>query len=92
VKSFSVAGLSGSFYLCGMSEDPANLTLVLLRRLDEKMDRVLDVLAEHGRRITSLGAQVAALHVDFAGQSLRMDRIEHRFDRIERRLDLVAAP
>jgi hypothetical protein len=82
-----------------MTDDTANLTLVFLRRLDDKMDRVLDVLAEHGRWITSLEAQVAALHSDvamlhgdFAGQSLRMDRIEQRLDRIERRLDLVAAP
>jgi hypothetical protein len=74
-----------------MIEDTANLTLVYLRRLDEKMDRVLDVLAEHGRRITSLEAQIAALHGDFAGQSLRMDRIESRLDRIERRLDLLPA-
>jgi hypothetical protein len=72
-----------------MAEDTANLTLVYLRRLDEKMDRVLDVLAEHGRRITSLESQIAGLHGDFAGQSLRMDRIEHRLDRIERRLDLL---
>ena len=72
-----------------MVDDARDLALVFLRRMDRKLDRVLDVLAEHGRRITSLEGQVASLHVDFAGQSLRMDRIEARFDRIERRLDLV---
>ncbi|MDB5408067.1 MAG: hypothetical protein JWL84_2979 [Rhodospirillales bacterium] len=75
-----------------MSDDTADLTLVFLRRLDEKMDRVLDVLSEHGRRVTPLEGQIATLHGDFAGQSLRMDRIEQRLDRIERRLELVAAP
>jgi hypothetical protein len=33
--------------------------------------------------------QVAHLHVDFAGQSARLDRIETCLDRIERRLELV---
>src|SRR5215831_8557196 len=63
-------------YRAAMVDDARDLTLVFLRRMDGKLDRVLDVLAEHGRRITSLEGQVASLHVDFAGQSLRMDRIE----------------
>jgi uncharacterized coiled-coil protein SlyX len=60
------------------------------------MDRVLDGLQDLGRRVTSLEMPVASLHRavgllhgDFAGQSARIDRIEHRLDRIERRLDLV---
>jgi hypothetical protein len=44
------------------------------------------------RRVTSLENQTASLHVDFAGQSARLDRIEVRLDRIERRLDLVESP
>ena len=72
-----------------MSDQPENLTLVYLRRLDEKMDRVIDGLLDLGRRVTSLELQVASLHGDFAGQSVRIDRIEQRLERIERRLDLV---
>jgi hypothetical protein len=74
-----------------MAEDIAGLTLHHLQRLDEKMDRVIDVLVEHGRRLTSLEGHVAGLHVDFAGQSARLDRIEQRLGRIEKRLDLVEA-
>jgi hypothetical protein len=79
-----------------MSDQPENFVLVYLRRLDEKMDRMLDGLQDLGRRVTSLEMQIASLHGDvgllhgdFAGQSLRIDRIEQRLDRIERRLDLV---
>jgi tetrahydromethanopterin S-methyltransferase subunit G len=74
-----------------MADELASTLLVYLRRIDEKVDHVLEVLSEHGRRITSLGAQVANLHGDFAGQSLRMDRIERRLDRIEKRLELTPA-
>ena len=81
-----------------MSDQPENVTLVYLRRLDEKMDRIIDGLQDLGRRVTSLEMQVSSLHHDigllhgdFAGQSQRIDRIEQRLERIERRLDIVAA-
>jgi hypothetical protein len=74
-----------------MADELDSMLLVYLRRIDEKVDRVLEVLSEHGRRITSLAAQVANLHGDFAGQSLRMDRIDRRLDRIEKRLELTPA-
>ena len=72
-----------------MSDEPENLVLVLLRRIDIKLDRVVEDIADLKRRVTSLEGQVALLHGDFASQSLRLDRIEQRLDRIERRLDLV---
>jgi hypothetical protein len=74
-----------------MADELGSMFLVCLRRIDEKVDRVLEVLREHGRRMTSFEAQVANLHGDFAGQSLRMDRIERRLDRIEERLELTPA-
>jgi tetrahydromethanopterin S-methyltransferase subunit G len=75
-----------------MSEEPDNLVLRYLRRMDEKLDRVIDDIADLKRRMTSLEQAVSLLHGDFAGQSLRIDRIEARLERIERRLDLTAAP
>ena len=81
-----------------MTQEPENLSLVYLRRLDTKLDQVLEVLADHGRRLTSLEARVsrvqaelAAIHGDFAGQSVRIDRLEQRLDRIEHRLELREA-
>ena len=73
-----------------MSE-PENLVLVYLRRLDEKMDHLLDGVQDLKRRMTLLELQVSTLHGDFAGQSVRIDRIEARLERIERGLDLVPA-
>ncbi|HWK43894.1 MAG TPA: hypothetical protein VNT30_04200 [Stellaceae bacterium] len=81
-----------------MSEEPDGLVLVYLRRLDEKIDRIIESLQDVQRRVTSLEANVArlreetaSLHGDFAGQSMRMDRIEDRLLRIEHRLDLLPA-
>ena len=73
------------------TSEPDNLVLVMLRRMDEKLDRVIGDIQELKLRVTSLEQQVAHLHVDFAGQSARMDRIEARLDRIERRLELMPA-
>jgi predicted nucleic acid-binding Zn-ribbon protein len=72
-----------------MSDDPQNLMLVFLRRIDAKLDALSEDVADLKRRMTSLEASVSLLHGDFAGQSARIDRIEARLDRIERRLDLV---
>jgi uncharacterized coiled-coil protein SlyX len=81
-----------------MSDGPDNLILIYLRRIDEKVDRVIETQQDHGRRLTSLEGQVAGLHAavaglhaDFAGQSARIDRIEARLDRIEKRLNLIEA-
>jgi hypothetical protein len=74
-----------------VSDAPDNPILVYLRRMDEKLDRLVDTVADLGRRVTSLETKTALLHGDFAAQSLRIDRIELRLERIERRLDIVHA-
>jgi hypothetical protein len=75
-----------------MTDDTANLILTLLRRMDDKLDRAIGDIQDLKQRMTSLEQRVALLHEDFAGQSLRIDRIDIRLDRIERRRDLVATP
>ena len=74
-----------------MSGEPDNLILAYLRRMDEKLDRVVSSVADLGRRVTSLESKVVLLHGDFAAQSERIDRIDVRLDRIERRLEIVPA-
>jgi tetrahydromethanopterin S-methyltransferase subunit G len=74
-----------------MAEEFENLTLALLRRIDGKIDRLVEDVTDIKRRLTSLELQVAQLHGDFAGQSALIDRIETRLDRIERRLELAPA-
>ena len=82
-----------------MSDAPENIVLVFLRRLDVKMDRVIDEVQDLKRRMTSLEASqshlrhdIADLHAGQAGVQLRIDRVEQRLERIERRLDLQDAP
>jgi hypothetical protein len=74
-----------------MSDQPDNLILVYLRRLDEKLDRVIARLDELSHGVTSPEMKTALLHNDFARQSDRIDRIEVRLELIERRLDIVGA-
>lgn len=67
-----------------MSEGIENLTLAMLRRIDTKLDRVIDDLADLKVRMTSA-------EEGLAGVNRRLDRIETRLDRIERRFDLADA-
>ncbi|UZE47225.1 hypothetical protein [Rhodopseudomonas sp. P2A-2r] len=67
-----------------MAEEPDNLVLVYLRRLDEKMDRVLDDMRD-------LKIRVTGLEEGLAGVNRRLDRMEIRIDRIERRLEIADA-
>jgi hypothetical protein len=78
-----------------MSDQPENLMLVDLRRLDSKLDNVIATLADHGRWLTmleiALGNLAATELSHYANTAIRVDRIEERLDRIERRLDLIPA-
>ena len=65
-----------------MSDGPENMVLVHLRRVDEKIDRLIDDMRDLKVRVTDLEEEQA-------GVLRRLDRIEARPDRIERRLDLV---
>ena len=66
-----------------MAEEPDNLVLQLLRRMDTKLDRVLEDVSDLKVRMT---------HVEegLAGVNRRLDRLEARVDRIEQRPDLVS--
>lgn len=44
-----------------MSEQPENLTLIYLRRIDAKMDRVLEEITNLGQRVPTLEIQVGNL-------------------------------
>jgi hypothetical protein len=68
-----------------MMPEPDNLVLVYPRRIDEKVDRVIDDVRDLKVRITNLEEGQAGVH-------RRLDRVEAWLDRIERRLDLVEPP
>lgn len=71
-----------------MGDEPENLTLTYLRRMDAKLDVLREDMAEVKHRLGSLETHMANVHADFAGQSVRIDRLESRLERIERRLDI----
>ncbi len=67
-----------------MADEPDNLVLQMLRRIDAKLDRLTDDVQDLKMRMT---------HVEegLAGVNRRLDRLEMRVDRIERRLELTDA-
>ena len=68
-----------------MADEPDNLVLVMLRRLDTKMDRLIDDVHE-------LKVRMSSVETNLAGVQRRIDRLDDRVERIERRLDLVSQP
>ena len=74
-----------------MSDQPDNLILVYLRRMDERLERIEGDIADLKRRMTALEYNQASLHADYAGLQVRMDRFDERLARIERRLELQDA-
>ncbi|HZP20200.1 MAG TPA: hypothetical protein VFB16_08310 [Bauldia sp.] len=75
-----------------MADDPDNLVLVYLPRIDEKVDRLIDDVGDLKIRMTTVEERVAGLEFSIAGVNRRIDRVEQRLDRIEKRLDLVELP
>jgi hypothetical protein len=65
-----------------MAEEPDNLVSLMLRRLDTKMDQVVDDLRHVKVRLTSV-------EEGFNVVQRRIDRPADRVERIEKRLDLV---
>jgi archaellum component FlaC len=65
-----------------MADEPE--TLALLRRIDEKLDRLAD-------DVHDLKARMTNVEEGLAGVNRRLDRLELRVERIEKRLDLVEA-
>ncbi|SDE39777.1 hypothetical protein [Rhodospira trueperi] len=79
-----------------MTDDPENLVLVYLRRMDTKLDSIVSDLADVKLRLNEMNHGFAAWQRIVVGHGeanaradTRMDRFEDRLTRIERRLDLV---
>jgi DNA repair ATPase RecN len=65
--------------------EPDNLVLQWMRRLDQKFDRMAEDVHDIKIRLTNLEENLATLN-------RRADRGDARLERIERRLDLTEAP
>ena len=67
-----------------MANEPDNVVLVLLRKIDERTERMADDIQDMKTRMTSVEEGLAGVH-------RRLDRLETRVDRIERLLELSDA-
>src|ERR1700675_4677363 len=72
-----------------MVDAPDNVIFEYLRRLDTKLDRVIEDIGDLKIRMTAVEEKIAQVELSIAGVNRRIDRVEARLDRIERRLDLV---
>ena len=74
-----------------MTEDVANLTLMFMRRLDQRLDRVENDVGDIKLRATATEEHLASIMMSIAGLNSRMDKIDNRLARVEQRLDLTDA-
>ncbi len=82
-----------------MAEDPDNIVLVTLRRLDAKMGAMMAELHEVKERLAThettkvmLRRGDVSLYEAFARQQAAIDRLRDEMSRLERRLDLTDQP
>jgi len=68
----------------GMAGEPDNVVPVLLRKIDERTERISEELQD-------LKVHVTAVEEGLAGVNRRLDRVENWIERIERRLELTDA-
>ena len=67
-----------------MVDEPDNIVLVMLRRIDQRTERMAEDLQD-------LKVRVTAVEEGLAGVNRRLDRLEARIERIEKRLELSDA-
>jgi hypothetical protein len=72
-----------------MADEPQDLVLEHLRRVDGKVDGLLAEFRYFNLRMGSIEDRTLGLHLVHAQQTSEIDRIKYRLDRIERRLELV---
>jgi hypothetical protein len=66
-----------------VTDQPESLVLVYLRRIDEKLDRLIEEVRDLKVRMTAVETQIGHLHVADAGINGRLDRIEARLDLVD---------
>ena len=62
----------------GVTENVENLTLVFLRRIDERLDRMENDLGDIKLRMTATEEHLASMMMSIAGVNSRMDKIDGR--------------
>jgi archaellum component FlaC len=67
-----------------MTTEPENIVLSILRKIDQRTERMAEDLQDLKVRVTSV-------EEGLAGVNRRLDRLDHRVERIEPRLELSDA-
>ncbi|QTN18570.1 hypothetical protein HZ989_09895 [Brevundimonas sp. AJA228-03] len=75
-----------------MVDEPDNLVLQILRRVEIRLTAIETKLDRVGEDVHGLKIRMTHVEEGLAGVNRRLDRIEERVDRIEKRLDLVDHP
>jgi len=82
-----------------MADDPENIVLVYLRRMDAKLDSLSDDMRDVRGRLVALELELARSARDRADGmearahlQARVDRLRDDVDRIKRRLDIADEP
>ena len=71
-----------------MTDEPASLVLEYLRRIDRKVDTVMDDTRSLNVRMSVIERHLAAFHGSDVEQTSEIARLKQRVDRIEDRLEL----
>jgi hypothetical protein len=72
-----------------MAEEPDNITLRQLRRMDEKLDRLGDTMSDMAVDIRSTKTHLAGFMQNEVVHDTAIASIRDRLSRVERRLDLT---
>ena len=71
-----------------MSQETESLVLEILKKIQTDVASVKFDMVDLKHRVSMIERNTADIATSYAGQSLRIDRLEERLDRIERRLEL----
>ena len=75
-----------------MAQEPRDLVLEHLRRIDGKIDLVSERVGRVETRLRAIEGHLVSLLHSESGQNVEIDRINDRLERIERRLELSKTP
>ena len=71
-----------------MTVEIENLMLEILKKIQADISSLKFDMVDLKHRVSMIERNTADIATSYAGQSLRIDRLEERLDRIERRLEL----
>jgi len=72
-----------------MADEPRDIVLEYLRRIDRRMESVAEDVKSLGTRMLSVEKHLAAFHTAGSDQMGEIARLKVRVDRIEQRLELA---